>query len=505
MSNQTGRAEAPSPEAAAGPSPRGLDPADWEDFRAEAHRMLDTMVDHMAGLADGPVRRPIPPEIRSAFETPLPREGAPLPALHQAFAREILPYGAGNAHPRFMGWVQGAGTAVGMAAEMLAAGLNANLGGRDQAPLEVERQVTRWMAELFGFPRSASGVFLTGASMANFVALIIARTAALGPGSRAEGLAGTGERLVGYTSAAAHGCVVRAFEMAGLGSEALRRLPVDAAGRLDPKVLERAISADRAAGLRPFLAVATAGSVDTGAIDPLAGLAEVAEREGLWFHIDGALGALAVLSPELAPRFAGIERADSLAFDFHKWGQVPYDAGFLLVRDRDAHLDAFASPAAYLQRGEGGLFGGSPWPCDFGPDLSRGFRALKTWFTFKAFGADRLGEVIAGTCRLAEELASRVEAHPELESLAPVGLNIVCFRYRPRTPGLDLDALNHRVVVALQDFGLAAPSTTVLPQGLAIRAAIVNHRTASPDIEALVDAVVALGRAEAQRMGAGGC
>ena len=231
--------------------------------------------------------------------------------------------------------------------------------------------------------------------------------------------------------------------------------------------------------------------MDVGAIDDLARLAEVAHREGLWFHVDGAYGALGMLAPDIAPRLAGIERADSIAFDFHKWGQVPYDAGFIMVRDGTLHHDTFASPTAYLRREARGLAAGSPWPCDFGPDLSRGFRALKTWFTLKVYGAEQLGRMISNTCALARYMRSRIEALPQLELLAPVALNIVCFRYRSE----DADRVNADIVVALQESGIAAPSTTNIDGCLAIRAAIVNHRTSTRDIDALLEATIAFGQA----------
>ncbi len=207
--------------------------------------------------------------------------------------------------------------------------------------------------------------------------------------------------------------------------------------------------------------------------------------------MDGAFGALAKLSPELAPLLNGIERADSIAFDFHKWGQAPYDAGFILVRDGAAHQAAFASTAAYLRREAKGLAAGAPWPCDFGPDLSRGFRALKVWFAFKTYGADAIGAAILNTCRLGAYLAARVDETPQLERLAPAALNIVCFRYRAAA---DADRLNGAIVEHLQTSGVAAPSTTSIGGALAIRVAIVNHRTRAEDIDLLIDEILRLGR-----------
>jgi aromatic-L-amino-acid/L-tryptophan decarboxylase len=477
------------------PADRSLDPANWAEFRAQAHRMLDDMLGSIEHIREVPVWQPIPEDVRSCFREELPFKPATLEQLHEQFMTRILPFTARNAHPGFMGWVQGGGTPVGMLAEMLAAGLNANLGGRDQIPLEVERQITEWMRSLFGFPAEASGILTTGTSMANFMAVKIARDASVGCEVRKHGVDRSSCRLIAYSSTAAHGCVARALDFAGLGSDALRLIPVDNRHRIDLEALTQTVAADRAAGLTPFLVVGTAGTVDTGAIDDLDALAVFCAAQQLWFHIDGAFGALGMLAPEIAPRLKGIERADSLAFDFHKWGQVPYDAGFLLVRDGDRHQQAFASPAAYLARDGRGMSAGSPWPCDFGPELSRGFRALKTWATLKVYGTEAIGAVIGRTCELARSLEGRIAATPELELLAPVELNIVCFRYRCDAAGEEqLNQLNREIVIKLQESGSVAPSTTLLHGRLAIRAAIVNHRTTKADIDTLVDAVLAAGR-----------
>lgn len=467
-----------------------LDPSDWTDIRKQGHRMLDDMFDYLEHIRARPVWQPIPDEVRAQFHEPLPQQPEDLATVHDIFKRDILPYSVGNAHPGFMGWVHGGGTPVGMLAEMLAAGLNANLGGRDQIPVEVERQVLQWVRELFGFPAQASGLFVTGTSMANLISVLVARTAVLGGDVRRRGIAVTGKQLVGYASSGAHGSIAQAMDLAGLGSDSLRLVPVNEQQQMDFAALQQMIAADREAGRLPFFVVGTAGTVDTGAIDDLDALAGIAQREQLWFHIDGAFGALGMLAPEIAPRLRGIERADSIAFDFHKWGQVPYDAGFILVRDGTLHHDTFASPAAYLKRETRGLAAGSPWPCDFGPELSRGFRALKAWFTIKSYGAQQLGQSIAQTCELARYLAQRIEALPELELLAPVSLNIVCFRYRCA----DADRVNADIAVRLQESGIAVPSTTTIAGKLALRTAIVNHRTGRGDIDALIDATLEFGK-----------
>ncbi len=466
-----------------------LDPQDWSEVRALGHRMLDDMFDYIADIRERPVWSPIPDEAREQFRTALPNKGSDLGEVYREFTDFVVPYAIGNVHPGFMGWVHGGGTPVGMLAEMLAAGLNANLGGRDHMPIEVERQVVAWVRAMFGFPAEASGIFVTGTSMANLMAVLVARTAALGHAVRHHGVSGGGAALKAYTSTAAHGCITKAMDIAGFGSDALRSIEVDRFHRIDVAVLRAQIALDRAAGLRPFLVVGSAGTVDIGAIDDLAALGDLCREEGLWFHVDGAYGALGILSPELKPRLAGIDAADSIALDFHKWGQVPYDAGFLMVRDGRQHRETFAAPAAYLRRETRGLAAGASWPCDLGPDLSRGFRALKTWFTLKTYGTEKLGAMIARTCALAKYLEGRVLAEPRLELMAPVQLNIVCFRYR----ATEANAVNGDIVADIHESGIAAPSTTLLDGQLAIRAAIVNHRTDICDIDALIAAVLEFG------------
>jgi aromatic-L-amino-acid/L-tryptophan decarboxylase len=471
------------------PSPpvRDLDPSDWVEFRRLAHGMLDDMITHIETIRDRPVWQPAPAATRARFDAPLPHEGRGLDAVLADVAAHITPYATGNTHPRFMGWVHGAGTPVGIVAEMVAASLNMNCGGRDHIGIEIERQITRWMATAVGYPQDASGVFVTGSSMANFLATIVAKCTHSGIATRKAGLGAAERQLTAYTSAESHGCVAQAMELAGIGSNQLRRIAVDADGRMDLRALETAIAADRASGRHPFLIVGTAGSVNTGAIDDLTRLAAIAARETLWFHVDGAFGAMAVFSAKLRPLLAGLETSHSIAFDFHKWGHVPYDAGFLLVRDAAAHKAAFASPAAYLARAPRGLAAGETWPNDLGPDLSRGARALKTWMTIATLGTDRLGDAILHNCELAQYLAERVRSDPRLDLKAPVALNIVCFG----VGGAGNGAINREIVMDLHEAGIAAPSWTTIAGETVIRCAIVNHRTTRADIDIVVEAVLA--------------
>ena len=494
-----------------------LDPADWDAFRRLLHEAVDGVVDDLAGVRDQPAWRPVPDTVKAALREPLPRGGEPLETTLARFDELIRPYPTGNRHPRFFGWVHGAGNAAGVMAELLAAGMNANVGGREHAAVYVERAVVAWFAELFGFPRDASGILTSGTSMGNLLAVVAARDAALSRIAREiaptdaaiadhgrptgtaapasgddhaseNGIAGT--PLTAYAAHGVHDSVAKALRIAGLGSRALRLVGTDETPSLDAATLRERIAADRAAGKRPFLVVATAGSVDTGAFDPIDALADLCATEGLWLHVDGAFGALAIASPAHAHLVRGIERADSLAFDAHKWLHAPYAVGCVLFRDERAHRAAFASAPDYLARSERGTAAGAPWYTDYGLELSREFRALKLWFTLRHYGIDRLGASIARTCDLAASLAERIEGADDLELLAPVALNVVCFRYR----GSDgdepaLDRLNEAIAIAVQESGAAVLSTTRIGRKRALRACIVNHRTRDTDLDAVLHAV----------------
>lgn len=461
----------------------GLDPQDWSSLRETGHKMLDDMVDHLASLRQQPVWQPMPDAIRQGFAAPLPADGTDLAALYARFQTDIQPFVTGNLHPRFMGWVHGGGNPVSMLAELLAGAMNANCGGRDHVGIVVERQVIAWAAEIMGMPAQTSGVLLTGSSMANFCAVLCAKQKALGEAGHETGVSGT--NLVAYASAGVHRCVTGALDMAGFGRAALRKIPLDAGFRMDATKLRAAIEQDKKAGLTPFLIAATAGSVDVGAFDDLNAIADIAAQEQAWFHVDGAFGALAALSPVTRPLTEGLSRADSIAFDFHKWAQVTYSCGCLLVRDPTLLNATFAQPTTYLAAAPRGLAGGFPWPCDLGPDLSRGFSALKIWMTLSAYGTQGLAKVVENSCTLAQKLVSLIQANPPLVLLAPAPLNIVCFGIDGVSDQGVLD-----LVADLQEDGLFAPSTTIINGRTAIRCALVNHRTTEADIEALVKEIL---------------
>ena len=471
-----------------------LDPDNWDAFRRLMHQALDDALDYTADVRERPVWQPVPKAVRAELTAALPRTGEGAEAAYKDYQRLVAPYPLGNIHPRFWGWVNGSGTPVGILAELLAATMNVNAAGFDQASTYVELQVIEWFRELMGFPAGASGILITGGSVANLVGINVARNAVAPFAVRHLGLTGK-PRLMLYTSAETHNSVRKAVELMGLGVESLGSIPVDAEYCMDVAALKARIAADKRSGHLPFCVVANAGTVNTGAVDPLNAIADICQAEKLWLHVDGAFGALAILDPASRSLLKGMERADSLAFDLHKWMHMPYDAACTLVRDGEKHKAAFAVHASYLNKLEGGIANAPVAFSDYGPQLSRGFRALKVWLNFKAYGVDKFARLIAQNLRQAQYLKERVEAAPELELLAPVPLNVVNFRYRAK--GLDeaaLDGLNARILIALQERGIAAPSSTMLQGRFAIRTSITNHRSRREDFDALTAAVIALGR-----------
>jgi glutamate/tyrosine decarboxylase-like PLP-dependent enzyme len=471
-----------------------LDPEDWEELRRAGHRMVDDLIRLHRGVRERPAWQPLDPAAAERLRAPLPRQGAGLEATYEDFLRDVEPSTLGNRHPRGWGWVNGTGTTVGALAELLAAGMNTNAWGADQASSVIEDRVIGWARQVVGLPAEASGLLVSGGSMANLVALAAARDRLEGGAASRLGVRALAAQPVVYASEQVHNSVDKAVGLLGIGWKALRKVPVDAAYAMDVAALREAVRRDRAAGLSPACVVATAGTVNTGAIDPLEAIADLCRDEGLWLHVDGAFGAAAALSPALRGLLSGIERADSVAVDFHKWLHAAYGVGCVLVRDPADHRRPFTTPAAYLGALDRGIASAPVNYSHLGPELSRRFRALNVWFALRVHGTEVYGRLVEQNLRQAAELARLVEESADLELAAPVPLNVVCFRCRP--PGVaedDLDPLNREVLMRLQESGIATPSSTLLGGRFVLRAAITNHRTRSEDLLILVDAVRRLG------------
>ncbi len=474
-----------------------LDPQDWAELRALGHRMLDDMFDHLSTLRDRPAWQPVPETVKDQLREPLPRKKQGADAVYQEFLQNVLPYTNGNRHPRFWGWVQGNGTPLGMLADMLASGMNPHLAGFDQSPTLVEHQVLAWLTELMGMPPETSGILVGGGTMANITGLVVARHSRAGFDIREQGLQGNEHPMLTlYGSSETHGWAQKAAELMGLGNRAFRRVVVDDNLRIDLTALGRAVHEDRRLGHRPFCVIGNAGTVNTGAIDDLAALAKFCREERLWFHVDGAFGALARIVPSLESLVGGIERADSLAFDLHKWMYLPFEVACVLVRDARAHRDAFALTPIYLaQTSRGVIAGGLPF-ADRGLELTRSFRALKVWMSLKAHGISAFSSLIEQNVRQARYCTDLVNNHPDLELVAPAPLNIVCFRFAPKdVSNYDLNLINEEILLRIQESGLAVPSGTKIGDAFALRIAITNHRSKREDLDLLVKAVAETGRA----------
>ena len=475
-----------------------LDPLDWAEFRQLAHRVLDDAICYVSGIRELPVWQGVPDSVKAELREPAPEDPEGAAHAYEDFRRLVLPYSYANTHPRAWGWVIGAGTPSAIVHEMLTAALNANVFGTEQSPVYVEKQVLSWFAQKLGYPAEASGLLVSGASMANLMGLAIARTAATDGAAVREGLQAWPRPMTLYCSREAHYSIAKAAAVLGLGSEAVRHLPVDEKFRLSIPDLISCLCADRQNGRTPLCVVGAAGTTNTGAIDDLEELAKICKEYGVWFHVDGAFGALLKLSPSLAPLVAGLEKADSVAFDMHKWMHAAQGTGCILTRHPRWHQATFSSTASYISPQSRGIGSANMTLLDYSIEGSRPFRALSVWLAVKEHGLKKFARLIEQSVAQAGMLADLIKEQPELRLLA-ANLNIVCFQFvAPRLTELEISDLNRELLYRLHETGMAAPSYTDVNGRFVIRVAITNHRTTGEDISRLVREAVRIGSAIAK-------
>jgi len=486
---------------------------DLEEFRRVGYEMIDAIASYHAGLDRRRVTPDVTPEdVAGRFTEPLPAAGESAEALLADWRARVEPLSTAIGSPRHFAFVNGSGAMIGILAEALAACTNTNAGAWKLGPAaaEIERQCLRWIARFIGYADDCGGILVSGGTMANFTAILTALRHVAPYDSTPGGLqdaARTGRFLLYMSDQEGHVSVTRVADMLNLGRTAVRLVPSRADFTIDVGALDRMLAADRANGDLPFCVVAQLGSVNVGAIDPIDAMADVCARHGVWLHGDGACGLLAAGLPDLRDRFRGLERADSLSFDAHKLLGVPHDCGVVLVRQRERLRRAFSISAPYL-RGETDDDNRGIDYFEYGPQMSRSFRALKVWMVLRHFGARGLRSVFAKNIALAHHLHDLVRSHPDCEVLHQPLLYLYCFRYVPRElrgrerePDIAraVDAINQRIADAIQQSGLAFVMTTRIRGKVALRMSICSHRTLEQDIDATFEAIALQGRAIAAR------
>lgn len=474
-------------------STSSLDPNDWSNFRSLTHHMVDESINFLEGIRERPVYNIVPmsSDVFNSLNEPLPQTGQGLEKVCNDFLKLVLPYPSGNIHPRYWGWAAGGGNVGTIISNLMIATMNSNATGCTQSSTLVERQVLQWCRQIFNFPETFGGLIVSGTTMATIVALNIARNQALGDNRRVrlEGIIG-GPRLVGYASSETHFSSARAFELLGLGRNSLRTIPVNDDYTMNIDELEKSVLNDLETGYVPFCVIGNAGTVNTGSIDNLSLLKDFALKYKLWFHVDGAIGAFSILDNEMKPYLIGIEYADTLAFDFHKWLHVPLDAGGLLIRDKKYQLETFTLDATYITPRK--LVDTYEVYYKFGLEVSRSFRALNIWYTIKEHGTEKLGNKINDNRKQAQYLASLLSQYKWIRIHRPITLHIVCFRIEPDnwTDQEKINQLNDDIIMDIQQSGIAVLSSALLNHRLHMRCCFMNHRTNYDDCHVFVNCLM---------------
>lgn len=487
-----------------------LDP---EEFRSLGYRVVDTIAEYFDRIRDVPVFPGVTgAEVAAVFDAPLPDRGADPSEILGWWTEKVLPHTTHLGSPRYFGFVNGSGTMISVLAEALAASVNMNVGAWKPAPAatEIERRTIAWIAEMIGYAPDCGGLFVSGGTMANFTALLAALRNVAAYDTSAEGLQ-SADRPGRYTLYMAdhegHSSIVRVADLLNLGREAVRRVPSREDLTLDVEALERMLEEDAEHGMVPFCVVAQAGSINVGVVDPLEDLAQLCRERGLWLHADGACGVVGAILPEKRALFRGLAKADSVTLDPHKWLYIPYECGCVLVREAEKLRRAYSLSAPYLRGTLPTEYTGVDY-YEYGPQMSRGFRALKVWMSLQHYGVEGYRTLLRQNVQAAEHLDGLVRRDPDFEALHRPELFIYSFRYAPQdlqerhraVPGdrgaIDgyLDHLNQRIADEMQLTGQAFLMTTAIRGRTVLRLSICSHRTTLEDIERVFDGLRSLGK-----------
>lgn len=476
-----------------------LEPSDWLAFEEVLVRIAEDARASLEHLGDGPVWLRPPAHIRDAFDAEIPMAGQGIEATYDQFKRILHPYVVGNRHPNYLGWVVGSGIPSSMVGDWLSSLVNSVPTLFDDSSVLTELQVLKWITQLVGMRSDSSGVLTTGVSEGTLIALRVATVAALGDEILSSGILGLNQKPVFYLSDQTHDCARKAIRILGFGDDHIRVIRTDEAFAMPALELKSAIEQDLEDGHKPVAVIATIGTVNTGSCDDINSISQVCHDLGVWLHVDGAFGIWTALTPQLKHLTDGVAHADSLVFDLHKWMYQVYDIGCVLIADGALHKTALETHADYIAPLPGSVRDG---PADLSSrsiQLSRGFKALKVWFSLQAEGVNAFSEAIQQNLSLASYLTEKAVSSEEIELLAPTVLHIVNLRFvPPNSAPAEIDACNQRIVRQLQTEGTAVPSSTMINGRFSIRICFSNHRTTRDHVDQVFNQILRIGRLHAE-------
>jgi len=470
-----------------------LDPKNWDETKELAYKMVDDAIDYLKNVKDSPVWQQMPDHVKDSFKTSLPKDPSNLNEVYQKFVENGYPYPMGNIHPRFWMWYMGSSNFTGAMGDFMAAIIGSNIGGGNHSAARIDDQVVDWCREMVGFPETASGTLVSGGSMANIIALTVARNIMADVDVRKKGVSAIKKSLRYYSSDQVHGCHQKGLEILGLGSETLVKIKSNNNFEVDIDALKEAIKNDKEAGFKPACIIANAGTVNTGSIDDIVAISEICKNENIWLHIDGCIGALINIAPKSKYLVSGIELADSVALDPHKWLHAPFEVGCTIIKNKQDHFSTFSTSAEYLDEAKKGI-AAAKFLHNYSMQISRGFKALKVWMSIQEHGINKFGRLIDQNIEQAFYLTELIEKNNQLELIAPTKINIVCFRFLANEKtNEELKEINMEIMLQLQEAGIAAISDTTVHDKHCLRVAICNYRTIKSDLDLLIQKVVSFG------------